>query len=164
MPALLEDIRTLLVRELNGIQQELSLFPDDDTVWATKEGVANSAGNLALHVAGNIQHFIGDRLGGRPYARDRVAEFQRRSGTRVELIGELQLALAAVDETLAGVTDAQLDAPFEAHPGVSMSTRLFLLHLCTHAAFHLGQLGYLRRMVTGDVRSTGAVSASRIAS
>jgi hypothetical protein len=44
-----------------------------------------------------------------------------------------------------------------------VSTRRFLLHLCTHAAFHVGQLGYLRRIVTGDSRSTNSVSAGGLA-
>ena len=47
-----------------------SLFPDDETVWRTLPGVPNSAGNLALHVAGNLQHFVGAVLGGSAYVRD----------------------------------------------------------------------------------------------
>jgi uncharacterized damage-inducible protein DinB len=61
------------------------------------------------------------------------------------------------------LSDKQLDAPFDAHAGVVVSTRRFLLHLCTHAAFHVGQLGYLRRIVTGDSRSANTVSAGGLA-
>jgi hypothetical protein len=42
--------------------------------------------------------------------------------------------------------------------GRQIRTDLFLLHLCTHASFHLGQAGYLRRVLTGQNESSGALS------
>lgn len=133
-----------------------------ELIWAIRPGIANAAGNLALHVAGNIQHFIGHQLGGSPYQRDREAEFGRRRRTRDEIGAELDRAIAAVRDVLPMLGAARLDAPFEGHPGVPASTRRFLLHLCTHTALDLGQVGYLRRIVTGDSASTLAVSASRL--
>jgi hypothetical protein len=41
---------------------------------------------------------------------------------------------------------------------VTLRTGWFLLHLGTHLAFHLGQAGYLRRMITGDSASTSPIS------
>jgi uncharacterized damage-inducible protein DinB len=152
----------VLRRDLEGLQRELELFPDDDLLWATCPGVTNAAGNLALHVAGNIRHFIGYELGKIAYQRDRNAEFERRGGTREEIRAELAHAIVAVDDVIPRLTDADLDATFDSHPDLLVSTRRFLLHLCTHTAFHLGQVGYLRRIVTGDSRSTNTVSASRL--
>src|SRR6186713_2326213 len=71
-------IAALLQRELAGFEREIGLFPDDETLWRTMPGVPNSAGNLALHVAGNLQHFVGAVLGGSAYVRDRNGEFSRR--------------------------------------------------------------------------------------
>ena len=153
----------VLTRDLEGFQKEIALFPDDETLWETREGVANSAGNLALHIAGNIQHFIGQVLGDIPFTRDRNAEFGRRSGTRQELIAALDRALDAVRQVLPHLTIEQLDAPYTGHPDVSTSTQQFLLHLCTHTSFHLGQAGYLRRIVNADGRSTNTVNAARLA-
>lgn len=164
MTSITDDYRAVLLRDLEGLQREVAMYPDDASLWVTSEGVTNSAGNLALHIAGNIQHFIGHILGGLPYRRDRDAEFGRRSGSRVEIVSELERAIAAVTEALPRLTDAQLEATFDAHPGVSVSTRRFLLHLCTHTAFHLGQVGYLRRIVTTDSRSTNTVNAARLQS
>ena len=65
-----QSIAALLQRELQGFERELQLFPDDETVWRTMPGVPNSAGNLVLHVAGNLQHFVGAVLGGSAYVRD----------------------------------------------------------------------------------------------
>jgi len=163
MTAITDDFRTVLVRDLNGLQREIALYPDDETLWATRDGVANSGGNLALHIAGNIQHFIGHEMGGLPYRRDRDDEFGRRGGSRQAVIEEIGRAVAAVNQVLPRLGGEQLETPFTAHAGVAVSTRRFLLHLCTHTAFHVGQVGYLRRIVTGDSRSTNTVSASGLA-
>jgi len=42
--------------------------------------------------------------------------------------------------------------------GLQMATGRFLVHLASHLAFHLGQAGYLRRTLTGDATSAGAMS------
>jgi hypothetical protein len=46
------DIRLMFLRELATFRREVELFPDDATLWRTVPGVTNSAGNLALHIAG----------------------------------------------------------------------------------------------------------------
>ena len=155
MSDLLNDMTLLLLRELNAFQREIELFPDDESVWRVAPGVANSAGNLALHVCGNLQHFIGAVLGGTTYVRNRGVEFSRKSGTRSELVLEIRAAMRAVQEILPQVPDTLLDAELP-DPAMSLTinTRLFLIHLCSHAAFHLGQAGYVRRIVTGQNRSS----------
>jgi uncharacterized damage-inducible protein DinB len=90
--------------------------------------------------------------------RNRDAEFSRRSGSRADVLAEIDAAIKAVRGVLPDLPLARLDAPYpEAVNGTSVRTGLFLCHLATHAAFHLGQLGYLRRAVTGDERTSGAV-------
>ena len=152
------DIVRLLTRELEGFRRELALFPDDGTLWRTVPGVTNSAGNLALHVAGGLQHFIGAVLGGSGYKRNRDVEFGRRSGTRAEVIAETDAALAVVRDVLPRLPKERLVGEFpEPVMGKRVRTNLFLLHLCVHAGFHLGQAGYLRRAVTGDSSSSGPI-------
>jgi uncharacterized damage-inducible protein DinB len=148
----------VLVRELEGLQAELAMFADDETVWRTLPGVTNSAGNIALHVAGNLQHFVGAVLGGTRYVRDRDAEFDKRSGTRADVVAELARAIEGIRAVLPRLSEAMLDAPYpQPRIPVEVSTRRFLLHLCCHAAYHLGQVGYLRRMLTGDNRTSHAL-------
>lgn len=149
------NIARLLVRELKGFQREILLFPDDATVWATLPGITNSAGNLALHLAGNLRDFVGRALGSVPYVRDRDDEFGRRAGSREEVVAALEAAIRAVEQTPLD----HLEGEFPERPGgYRLEMRLFLLHLCTHAAYHLGQAGYLRRALTGDTRTSGALS------
>jgi len=152
------DFARSLVRELEGFKRELAQFPDDDSAWKTAPGVTNSAANLALHLAGNLQYFIGSVLGGTGYARNREAEFGRRSGSRDEIYRELDAAMAVVRRVLPSIPAETLAAEFpEPVMGLKFRTSTFLVHLCAHAGFHLGQAGYLRRIVTGETTSSGPI-------
>ena len=158
------DIQLLLLRELDGLSREVGQFPDDDWLWATRAGVTNSAGNLALHVAGNLQHFIGALLGQTGYVRDRDAEFSTRAGTRESVQRELQRAADAVALTLARLDPWTLTQPMPGTPhGLVIQTVRFLLQLVAHAAFHLGQAGYVRRIVCGDATSTNPIPLGPLA-
>ena len=158
------DVSHLLVRELEGLTREIELFPDDEAVWRTVPGVTNSAGNLALHVAGNLQYYIGAVFGGTGYVRDRDAEFGRRSGPRTEIVAELAAAIRVVRDVLPGMSQERFDADFpEPLMGMTLRTGLFLLHLCVHAGFHLGQAGYLRRMMTAHAASSGPIPLAPLA-
>ena len=156
------NITRLLLRELEGFKRELDLFPDEASMWRTVPGVTNSAGNLALHVAGGppVPGGMGnrrDRLRAGPGRRVR-----RRGETRGALYGGLDRAAAVVRDVLSRAARDTLAAAFpEAVLGVSFTTQVFLLHLCAHAAFHLGQAGYLRRALTGDARSSGPLLWAR---
>ena len=155
-------LKTML-RDLHAMERELALFPDETSVWRTLPGVANSAGNLALHVAGNLRHFIGHVLGGSDYVRDRDREFSQRSGSREDLRAQLAQAEEVLRSVLP-VLDAQaLDAPYPAAPGgLAVSTGTWLLHLATHLAFHLGQAGTLRRALTGSSATSGALGLQEL--
>ena len=152
------DLTRLFVRELETFQREVEMFPDDQSLWKTLPGVANSAGNLGAHLAGNVQHFIGAVLGKSGYARQRDREFSRRDGTRAEIVADLQAAIDVAKTYLPALTPADLAREYpEAVGGVKMATGLFLMHLASHAAFHLGQADYLRRTLLNDTRTAGTL-------
>ena len=114
--------------------------------------------SLVLHLCGNLQHFVGARLGGSGYVRDREREFAARGLSRAELVAEIGRAREAVLLGLKDLPAASLEEPCLFVPnGMRIPTGLFLLHLATHLSFHIGQAGYLRRVVTGQAASTGAV-------
>ena len=157
-------IATLLTRELDSFERELQLFPDEASVWRTVPGVANSAGTLALHVSGNLLYFVGAVLGSNGYVRDRTREFADRDVPRSSLLAGLASARAAVTTVVPRLTDHDLSQLYpEAVGGVRMATGLFLMHLSGHLAFHLGQAGYLRRILTGDSRSTSPLPLQALA-
>ena len=158
-----EQLVTVITRELRALARELQAYPDDAAVWRTFPGVANSAGTLALHLAGNVQHYIGAKLGGTGYQRDRPAEFARRDVPRKELLQEIERAIAAVETTLPRLSEGQLAADFpEAVGGRTIRTDEFLLHVATHLGWHLGQVDYHRRLVTGEAGKIGAVAVTEL--
>ena len=157
-------LRTQIARELDGFVREVEAFPDDMSVWAVLPGVTNSAGTLALHVCGNLQHFVGHVLGGSSYVRDREREFSQRGMSRADLVAHLRAAGAAVDGVLSRLQSAQLDADYpQPLAGQTVNTAQFLVHLGAHLALHLGQAGYLRRVVTSSTTSTNPLPLAPLA-
>lgn len=158
-----EYVARILVRDLNAVRRELEAYPDERSVWALPPGVTNSGGTLALHLAGNIQHFIGAVLGGSAYKRDRAAEFARRDVPRSALIVELEAAIVAVGLGMSQVGDARLAEEFpEAIAGHRVVTEEWLLHLVSHLAYHLGQIDYHRRLVTGNATTVGTMAVAEL--
>ena len=152
-----EVVRRVIGRELAALRREILAYPDDASVWALPPGMPNAAGTLALHVAGNLRHFVGARIGGMGYRRDRDAEFARRDVPRAEIVAELDAAAADL-AALDALPDSALGDAFDAAPGdITLPTRALLVHLATHLAYHLGQVDYHRRAVTGG----GGVGALR---
>ena len=105
---MLDDTRRLMTRELEAFAREVELFPDDESLWRTVPGVTNSAGNLALHVCGNLNHFVGAVLGGTGYVRDRPAEFATRSGRREDVARQLRETAGVVSRVLPRVPESAL--------------------------------------------------------
>jgi len=150
------ELTILLVRELRGFEREIGMCPDDELLWRTVPGISNSVGNLAIHVCGNLHHFVGHVLGGSSFVRDRDQEFGRRAGTRAEVIDEIRATIQMVERVLPGLNEHVLTRQFpESVGGLTFTTKLFLMHLSAHLAHHLGQAGYLRRALTADNRSSG---------
>ena len=149
----------MLLRELAGVRRTVEAYPDDASVWATMPGLPNAGGTLVLHLAGNLQHYLGSVLGQSGYQRDRGAEFSRRDVPRPQLLAELDAAKRAIERGIDATSDDALATPYpELIAGRTVLTGDFLLHLATHLAYHLGQLDYHRRAVTGDQRSIGAIA------
>lgn len=152
-------LENFLLRELRTLRLELEAFPDERQIWALPPGLPNSSGTLALHLAGNLQHYIGALLGQTGYVRNRDYEFAARDLPRQTLLDEISRAEAAIRATLPGLTEAQLSQEYpEALRGHFLETREFLLHLAVHLAYHLGQVSYHRRLVTGNAQGVGALS------
>lgn len=143
----------ILNRELDRLVRLLEAYPDDESVWAVSGSVENSAGTLALHLAGNLEHFVGAVLGGSGYVRDREAEFGARDVSRAEMIRRIRRCQASVRAALEDRSDAELleafPATLPASLGEGVSAAAFLAHLTWHLGWHLGQVDYHRRLLVG---------------
>jgi DinB family protein len=152
-----------IVRDLKALGREVEAYPDDASLWRTPPGITNSGGTLALHLAGNVQHFFGAVLGGSGYVRDRNAEFSRRDVPRSEIAEQIQAAVAAVERYLPKVSDATMAADYpEQIAGHTIVTGEWLVHLVAHLGYHLGQVNYHRRLVTGKGETAGNMAVPEL--
>jgi hypothetical protein len=145
------DLAPLFRRDLTRLSQQIEAFPNDEALWQTLPGVMNAAGNLALHIEGNLREYVGRQLGKLPYNRNRELEFSLRGISRHELgtrIAELRRSIPSVIEELSS-EQLRMEYP-EVVLEVAISTREFLIHLYGHLNWHLGQIDCLRRVLIGD--------------
>jgi hypothetical protein len=163
--ALAADLAAMLDRDLRALRRELEAYPDERQIWQPVPGLPNAAGTLALHLAGNLQHYVGAALGGSGYVRNREAEFARRDVPRAELIAEIERARAAVAAGLGAVRAEDFDVEFpELIAGCRIRTGDYLVHTAVHLAYHLGQVDAHRRVVTGNAEGVGAVKPAELGS
>ena len=144
---MISDLKFLLLRDLTALRQEVEQYPDDGSLWRILPGTANPGGNLALHVAGNLQFFLGAQLAHTGYVRDRDREFSVRGLPRAEVLQQLDAAALAVQAGLEGLEPAALDREIPSHKGgQTLTLRRSLLQIAAHLAYHLGQVNYHRRL------------------
>lgn len=159
-----DTLQVILTRDLATVRREVEAYPDEQQLWTTIPGIANSGGVLVRHLCGNLQHFIGTALGGSDYRRNREAEFGGPPDSRAWLLAEIDRTIAAVQATLPRLTTAQLAAEFPLPIGEHrLNTERFLVHLAVHLGFHSGQLDYHRRAVTGQATSAAPVGIPQLA-
>jgi uncharacterized damage-inducible protein DinB len=145
---LTQSLQLLFSRDLNKLKSEIELYNDESAIWIIDKGIANSAGNLCLHLVGNLKHFIGTILGGTNYKRNREAEFALKGLPRATLVQEVEETLDVVSNTLSRLGREELDQEFPIDVfGYKMSTEFFLIHLAMHLDYHLGQINYHRRLL-----------------
>jgi uncharacterized damage-inducible protein DinB len=147
---LIDTLRQLFARDLRRLEQEITLYHDEARIWQVEKSIANSAGNLTLHLVGNLNTYIGAELGGVAYTRNRDQEFSLKGVPRAQLLRQLAETREAVGKGLGGLTDETLRNEYPLLVLESKtSTEYFLVHLATHLAYHLGQVNYHRRLLDG---------------
>ncbi len=146
----IESVAKLIDRDLAKLAEELALYPDEETIWVVKPGIKNSAGNLSLHLCGNLQHFFGAVLGKTGYIRNRDNEFAAKNIPRTDLLKDIEVSRTIVKETLESFKPSLLlkEYPVKVYD-YSMTSMHFFIHLTSHLGYHLGQVNYHRRLVVG---------------
>ena len=143
-----QTLKSLYRRDLEKLKTDINSYQTEANLWRIENGVTNSAGNLSLHLIGNLNHFIGAEIGKSGYVRQRDLEFSNKNIPRNELSKMIDDTLAAVENAIDSLRDEQFD---EEYPIIvfteKMTTGYFLVHLATHLAYHLGQINYHRRLL-----------------
>jgi hypothetical protein len=134
------------LRDLDKTISEIEAFPTEESLWRVVGEVKNPAGNLGLHLAGNLLHFIGATLGDTGYVRNRDWEFSARDLPKKEVVASLDAARLVLVEILSKMSEQQLIELYpSSHFGENRTNLFALLTLLTHLNYHLGQINYLRR-------------------
>ncbi|MBO3697633.1 DinB family protein [Roseivirga sp. E12] len=148
MKAVIESLNGLYERDLDKLLTEVKAYKDEANLWKVEGEITNSGGNLALHLCGNLRHFIGAMLGGSGYIRQRDDEFNLKDVKRSELIDLIKTTKKVVSETLSALNEEQLEENYPVNVfGKEMTTIFFINHLYGHLNYHLGQLNYHRRLL-----------------
>ena len=138
----------LYLRELEKLKTEISAYEDEKKIWEISGDIKNSAGNLCLHLCGNLQHFIGSVLGNSGYIRNRDAEFSRKDVPIRELVAEIELTKKAVENALKELKEEDLQKTYPINVfGYEMTTEYLLTNMAAHLTYHLGQINYHRRLL-----------------
>lgn len=145
---MLQTLKSLFSRDLKKLRREIELYQNEEKLWIAAPGITNPAGNLCLHLVGNLNTYIGAVLGNTGYVRHRDLEFSLRDVPRSELLQKVDDTLDVVLNSLDKVSEEQLQ---EEYPMLVFdertSTEYFLAHLTTHLTYHLGQINYHRRLL-----------------
>lgn len=152
MTPLLQSLHQLFIRDLNKLESEVNLYSIDELLWIINGEIKNPAGNLCLHLCGNLQHYIGAVLGNSGYVRDREKEFSTRGISKDTLIIEIQSTKKALASTLPVLSNETLESIYpEKVFAEPMTTQYFLIHLLAHLSYHLGQINYHRRLTNNTI-------------
>ena len=143
-----EVLNKIIQRDLQKLKSEIESYKVESNLWRIEKNISNSAGNLCLHLVGNLNSYIGATLGQTGYVRDRDAEFSLKNIPRKELIQKIEDTISVVNKVLPTLDD---DTIQKEYPLLVLkektSTEYFLIHLTTHLGYHLGQVNYHRRLL-----------------
>ncbi|MGQ0765927.1 MAG: DinB family protein [Gemmatimonadota bacterium] len=127
------------------IRRALEVIPPERIWWRPHEG-SNSAGNLVLHLCGNVRQWVVSGIGGAQDTRTRDAEFARRDGpAAADLLAHLDATLTDVVSVLDRISPADL-ASSRLIQGRTTNVMSALYHVVEHFSAHTGQIVMLAKM------------------
>lgn len=145
---IIESLCSLYHRDLSKLIVEIKAYQNEENLWKLDKNISNSAGNLCLHLIGNLNHFIGAQLGNTGYVRHQELEFSLKDIPRTELIEKIEATIKMIDSVLPQLNEEDLKKEY---PLIvfedTMTTDYFLIHLIAHLDYHLGQINYHRRLL-----------------
>ncbi|MEJ2103103.1 MAG: DinB family protein [Ignavibacteriaceae bacterium] len=145
---MIDILKQLFKSDLEKLKTEISSYKDEMNLWKISGDVKNSAGNLCLHLCGNLQHFIGAILGNSGYIRNRDAEFSRKDVPIFELVAEIEITINIVQRSFEKLKEDDLKKTYPINAfGYEMTTEYLLTNMATHFTYHLGQINYHRRLL-----------------
>lgn len=118
-----------------------------EELWRRENTHCNAVGNLVLHLTGNLYQWIVSGLGGRPFERDRPAEFSQRGPlVHAEFVPRFEETVRSANEIIAGLADESLDREFLIQ-GYTVRGIVAIFHVVEHISFHTGQIVHITKAI-----------------
>ena len=148
---MITSLKIIFKRDLQKLKAEIELYKKEDFIWVVENEITNSAGNLVLHLIGNLNMYIGAEIGKTNYTRNRALEFSQKNISKKQLLLDIDTTILVVENALNKLTEEDLKIEYPLLVlDKKTSTEYLLIHLSTHLAYHLGQINYHRRMVNNN--------------
>lgn len=151
MKVMAQQIHDLLIAEFRRrlfdegvirIKKSLRLMREEQ-IWHRPNDNSNSAGNLVLHLCGNVRQWIVSGLGKADDVRTRQAEFDERGPVPTEkMLADLDAVMADVEKVLDDLRPEDLVADHWVQ-GYTESGLSILVHVVEHFSYHVGQITYI---------------------
>ena len=154
---MIDTLAKLYDQGLTKLRTEVESYPSEAALWKTGGNIPNSAGNLALHLIGNVNHFFGATIGGTGYVRDRDNEFQSGEVSKEQILSDIEKTREVIKDALQKLEIGDLDKTYPIQfQNEDVSTEYVLTYLLGHFNYHLGQIDYHRRLLVGEETSATA--------
>ena len=143
-----DTLKSLIIRDLERLKQEIEAYQNEEKIWYIEKGILNSAGNLCLHLVGNLNTYIGADFGKTGYVRNREDEFALKNVPRAELVDKVEKTIIMIGNTFDMIPDEQMNEIYPVERFLKDETlEYFFVHLAIHLGYHLGQVNYHRRLL-----------------
>lgn len=137
--------------DLQKVIAEIKQYEKEDDLWIVNDKISNSAGNLALHLIGNINHFFGSVLGNTDYLRDRDGEFGDKNVSLEEIIQRLEACIVILKNVFENLSSEDLENAYPEEFGGEVRTiGTIVIYMLSHLNYHLGQINYHRRLLANN--------------
>jgi uncharacterized damage-inducible protein DinB len=137
-----ESRRRLFDESLPRIRNCLARLTVDE-IWARPNEQTVSAGNLVLHLSGNVRQYVIATLGGVADVRERQAEFDAAGPMATpELLDRLEKTMAEASGVIDRLDPAALLKTYRVQ-GFVESGLSILVHVVEHFSYHTGQIVYI---------------------
>ncbi len=144
----LVEARTSFERTLKRIIACLDLLSDED-IWWRPNTASNSAGNLVLHLSGNMRQWIVSGLGGAADVRGRDAEFSERGPIpRRVLVATLSRTVRDANRVVRRLSPESLSCNYRIQ-GFRVTGLVAVSHVYQHFSHHAGQIIYITKLLKG---------------
>jgi uncharacterized damage-inducible protein DinB len=118
-----------------------------EQLWRKPYPYGNSVGHLLLHLTGNLSHYIGARIAGTGYVRNRPLEFADASRQpKEEVLAAFDRAIDMVVATIRKQSSDDWLATYSDPTSPNDGTRFSAIQrMAAHADHHAGQMIYLAK-------------------